>query len=249
MHFQLIPILEDMIAFYNLPRTPARFKIYLDKLQGETKDDMLLPIGHFNPMAKEHVNDKLNQLLDLRAEAVMQEALTEVNTQVPSMPDQTIEVVLNLADDLGGAWTNFYTTDFDSKFKLSALVSRNFCTPHFWSSEIFTEQVIQQRTLAYAYRTSYWIEHGALETLEDHLQQEIYVARKMNLPGANNMDVKDLEKIYETFRKEDDYSLIFNFFYGDQASRSLNYPSYGISETNGFDYACILADAKDKAIQ
>lgn len=43
--FVLHPILDTMIAFYELPRTPERFNRYLELLRGDTKGDLVLPIG------------------------------------------------------------------------------------------------------------------------------------------------------------------------------------------------------------
>ena len=60
MSFELLPIIDKMLDFYQNPRNSDRFQVYLKMLQGDTKGDLVLPIGGFNPMAKEHI-------LDLRA--------------------------------------------------------------------------------------------------------------------------------------------------------------------------------------
>ena len=50
--------------------------------------------------------------------------------------------------------------------------------------------------------------------------------------------IETTEDFYKKNRNSDHYNLIFNFFYGDEASKSLEFPTFGInSEINGFDYA------------
>jgi hypothetical protein len=79
MKFQLIPIIDRMLQLYAEPPSPIRFQKYLGMLQGDTKGDLALPIGGNNPMAKQHVSDKLNELKELGAEEIIKNALAEVN--------------------------------------------------------------------------------------------------------------------------------------------------------------------------
>lgn len=242
--FEIIPVLSFMEELYSQPVTPARFQEYITQLQGSTKGDLAIPIMGFNPMAKTHLLEKVRTLISLKAEAIAKEHLNEWSENFPSSKDIHLKVALNVADDLKGAWTNFYTTDFDSKFKINALVQRHFCAPHFWASEVYDPPMIRQRILQYALRTIYWIEHPRLQTLEDHLSQEQFVWH--NIPNVSapykEIPYSFLKNFYTTHKGSDDYSLIFNFFYGDQASASLNYPCFGITEMNGFEFAKILAN-------
>jgi len=243
MKFELVPILSIMEELYSQPISGDRFQAYLDKLQGASKGDLSLPIGGFNPMPKTHILQKIQALKNLQAESLMNQTLETLNAKIESSSSKTIQVVLNLADDLHGAWTNFYTTDFDSKFKLNALVSRNFCTPYFWTSEVYNEAMLINRTLAYAYRTIYWLKHQKLKTLKDYLAQEVFVHQQMDSPSLDmaEEDFLSLEQFYKEHNQEEDYSILFNFFYGDEASSSLHYPTYGIKVINGFQYAQQLA--------
>ncbi len=245
MTFHLFPILDEMEAFYGQPRSRERFQDYLSKLQGATKD-MVLPIMGFNPMAKEHVLEKIRELKALQAERLMEATISEFNETLEDAGDAQITVVLNLADDLKGGWTNFYTTDFDSKFKLNALVERNFCAPYFWSSESYTEQLINDRTLAYLGRTFYWKHHPKPITLEDHLKQEVFVCQRMRNTSEKGPsgEYESIERFFEVHRHSNQHSVIFNFFYGDSASQSLEYSSFGIQGKTGFDYAEWLAMQK-----
>lgn len=244
MKFELIPIIDTMLDLYAKPRSKERFQEYISMLQDGKKGDLTLPIVGFNPMAKEHILQKLAELKEQKAEQIIQDTLRSINVTLTEEQDQrTFKVVLNLADDLKGAWTNLYTTDYDSKFKINALVTRTFCTPFFWTSESYTEQLIRSRTLEYAFRTIYWLTNPKPKTLKDHIEQEIYVAERSKL-SCSNFDTNDfelLDNFYSKYQESDDYGIIFNFLYGDNASKSLEFSTHGITgKANGFDYAKVI---------
>ncbi len=232
-----------MFDLYEKPRSMERFQEYISILQ-DKKGDMTLPIVGFNPMAKEHILNKLAELKELKAEQVIQDTIDNLNpTLKKSQSEHVIKVVLNVADDLKGGWTNHYTTDYDSKFKISALVSRNFCTPFFWTSENYTKELIITRAFEYALRTIYWQSNPKPTTLKEHIEQEIYVAMndKVNAKKTDSPNFKLLDNFYSKNQLSEDYTIIFNFLYGDNASKSLEFPAYGITgELNGFDYAKII---------
>lgn len=242
MAFQLKPILSEIKDFYSKPISSERFKEYISKLQGNTKGDLTLPIGGFNPMAKEHILEKIDELEQLGAEKLMEKTIIEFNSTIKESIDEEFLVVLNIADDLKGGWTNYYSTDFDSKFKLNAFVNRKFCVPYFWTSESYSSEVIKIRTIEYLSRTLYRILNPQPKTLEEYLEQEIYVATMANY-GDNIIDktsFKEIEKYYLVNKDSEEYDRIFNFFYGNNGSESLGYKKYGIIETLGFDYAKLI---------
>ena len=248
MSFQLRPILSDIKELYSKPRSPQRFQEYLAMLQGNTKGDMALPIVGFNPMAKEHIMEKIAQLEALQAEELIADVLRDLNNSIEKDPHGEITVVVNIADDLMGAWTNGYTTDYDSKFKLSAFVSRRFCVPHFWTSENYSTELIETRVKSYAYRMQYLMVNPLPVTLEDHVKQETYVERELGLSIALDSDAyQALDNFYLDHRDSDDYSLIFNFFYGDDASSSLGYKTYGITGATGYDYSRYQSSREGKS--
>lgn len=238
MIFEIKPILDIMLSFYEKPISTERFNAYIKLLNGSSKSDLQLPISGYNPMAKKHLTDKIRELKSLKAELLMTEVLTEINSHLISKKNnEIIEVVINIADDLKGGWTNYYTTDFDSKFKLNALVNRNFCTPYFWSSETYTKDLIVKRTKEYIFRTLYWINHGKLKALKDYVNQERFVQSKMNEKTKNSSDdFLELKRYFNEHQNSDDYNLIFNFFYGDTVCEKLNYPKFGIGNFTGFDF-------------
>jgi hypothetical protein len=230
VNFELVPILDTMLDFYQKPRDFDRFQSYLALLQGDTKGDLARPIGGFNPMAKPYILDKLTALKDLEVEKLMAETLADLSSNKKNVP--VFKVSLTLSDDWQGGWTNRYTSDFDSKFKLNALIQRQFCTPVFWTSEDYSADTIYENTMEYALRTIYWVNKKARpQTLKDYFEQELFVAKNGNYKTPKPVcDTTTLRQFYKIYSDSDDYALIFNFFYGDTASESLGFKTFGTKE-------------------
>jgi hypothetical protein len=240
MTFELVPVIDVMLELYSKPRSIERFKDYISTLQGNSKDDMELPITGFNPMAKEHVSQKLEELRSLRAEDLVRECIAKIEWK----GEQHFKVVLNLMDDLKGGWTNRFTSDYQSKFKLSGLISRNFVTPVFWSSENYSEEIIIQRTLEYCYRSLYWLQHPKPKTLRDHLLQEKFVCDHAG-GKTEPIDVDPLRSFYEQHKETQDQVIISCFLYGDKANESLGNKTYGIREEfAGFKFARAISNER-----
>ncbi len=248
MRFQLKPILSEIKDLYAKPISTERFKAYISKLQGGTKGDMVLPIGGFNPMAKEHILQKISELENLNAEIVMGETIKEFNSTLDKSPTKEITVVLNIADDLKGGWTNFFSTDFDSKFKLNAFVNRQFCVPYFWTSESYSRALVESRTLGYLKRTLYRVNHPQPKTLEEHLEQEVFSASVENDDDQSYKEAnfREIENYYSENKLSEEYDRIFNFFYGDSGSESLGYKKYGIERPLGYEYAKQIAKIRKR---
>ncbi len=242
MQFTIYPILDTMIGFYQKPRGFDRFKDYLSILHGKSKTDMEVPIPYFNPMGKPHILTQLMIFRDMEIEEVMYKAIVEVTSDLPASINQTISVVFALADDLKGGWTNHYSTDFDSKFKLNAYVTRNFCIPVFWTSETYDIKTIQRVTQEYYLRTIYWKMNSKPLSLEDHIKQEIFVSRHCTIEyqSLSSIDYKSLDHYYNTHKTSTDHRRIFNFMYGDEACRALGYKTFGIVPSSaGYFYAAV----------
>ena len=232
-----------MKEFYLKPISNKRFEEYLAKLQGGTKGDLILPISGFNPMAKGHIIEKIEELEAIGAEHIIENVIEEINLNKEGSKETKFEVVLNLADDYKGGWTNHYSTDFDSKFKINALISRNFCTPYFWTSENYTEQLIKLRTKEYLNRTLYWLNGSKPKTLENHLEQEIYAIKNSidETYSENDSNFNVIANYYTENQKSEEYHLIFNFLYGDIACENLGYNQYGLEDRAGLKYAKHIA--------
>ena len=79
MRFELKSVLSEMKDLYSKPISNDRFKKYISKLQGYTKNNLALPISGYNPMAKGQILTKISELKVLDAELIMQEVIDEFN--------------------------------------------------------------------------------------------------------------------------------------------------------------------------
>ena len=240
MTFTILPTIDIMSALYRKPRNIERFKKYIQILEGGTKGDLAMPIGGFNPMGKDHVLHRLTELKELDAEGIINHKLNGLNKEFSEQfGDAVFKVALSLSDDLMGGWTNRYTSDYDGKFKLNAMVSRGFCIITFWTGELFDTQLIKERTIEACYRTMHWLEKPKPKTLEEHIAQEKFAASKIKY---HNEDLPEnfeaLDGYYKQNKDTEDYHVIFNFLYGDNASIELGFPAFGITDDMaGFKYA------------
>ena len=242
MRFQLLPVVDIMIELYQSPINADRFTKYMKILQGNSPGDISLPITYYNPMGKEHV---LKKLLDLKAfdiENVMKDTLNLINETISSKDSISVRVSPALADDLGGGWTNRFTTDYDSKFNINDLFKRNFCTPLFWVSEAYSIEKIKERTADYCYRVLYRSNNPQPLSLKDHIKQEAYVANQNVFKNKNRplTNFENIHRFYLDHKNSTGYPTIFNFLYGDSASKELGHAAYGIREEwAGYTYASL----------
>ena len=90
MKFQLRPILSEIKKFYSKPISKSRFKEYLSLLEGITKGDLELPITGFNPMAKDHVIQKIEELEALGAETILENLINEFNAEITEKKNERL---------------------------------------------------------------------------------------------------------------------------------------------------------------
>lgn len=237
-----------MISFYKEPKSIERFHMYLQLLEGGSDShrggELNFPISGFNPMAGEHIFERLIELRELNAEQIVEEVIAELNQNscVKNL-NSTLQVALNVSDDLKGGWTNRFTSDYDSKFKINGLVARNFCTPILWASEPFSKELIRIRAQEYIFRTIYWETNAKPITLKEHVNQELFVAENVGVKFEyKDRDFQDVQRFFEENMDTENYHVIFNFFYGDAASNSLGFPIYeSIKDVTGYNYVRLLA--------
>lgn len=241
-----------MLALYRSPANADRFTEYMNILQGNSPGDITMPVTFFNPMGKDHVLKKLMELQELNAEGLIEETLTIINnTATAAAISGEINVSLALADDMGGGWTNRYTTDYDSKFNINDLLKRGFCNPVFWVSETYSVAKIKERTADYCYRILYRLTSPQPLTLEDHIQQEIFVARHNPFSPQDKplCDFNSMDAYYNQYKEMSQPPTIFNFLYGDEACKELGHASYGIKHAfAGYSYAKLLAHKHEKSL-
>ncbi len=228
MTFELLPVLDAMIALYQEPASPARFEHYLRLMLNENRDDIVLPIGGYNPMAKPHVLEQLLKLRTIEVESIMQEVIAAENAECADLLGNEIFFVsLVLADDLMGGWTNRYTTDYSARFETEALLKRQFVTPYCWSSESIDALLIRSRIRAAMIRTAYQLTHSAATTLESHIEQETYIQEALGERGLLAGLSDSARTYYNRYKLSEEHGRIISFLYGDEAAKQLGYEPVG----------------------
>jgi len=86
MDIKHIPLLQIQRDLHERPRNMARFHEYLRTIFGgdvseENDIPQLVPLIAMNPMGRTHVNDRLEQLLALGAEAIAADAIADLGEQ------------------------------------------------------------------------------------------------------------------------------------------------------------------------
>lgn len=200
----------------------------LKLLQGDSKDDMHLPIAGFNPMAGSHTLMKLKELIGLDVEKRMIEHL---GTFQESFDDAyNLKVAINLIDDIGGSWSDRLITDYKNKFDNSGLLNRNFCVVPCWTSETFDMSIILKRATQCVIRAQFQFEYGIAKTLLEQIRQE--QSAELSITGATPSE-QTMAFIKEN-QKEDKEALLVSFWYGKEVIETLNYPNIDL-EQKGID--------------
>src|ERR1700761_1910416 len=104
IRFELMPVLQLMRSIYQMPLTAERFKRYLNILQNDQPGELVVPIGGFNPMAKEYAISKLEELSSFGIEELIKQTVEQIADPFKDGPASTFQIAFNMADDLNGGW-------------------------------------------------------------------------------------------------------------------------------------------------
>jgi hypothetical protein len=253
MTIHLYPLLQIQRDLYRLPRGMERFNTYLATLMQGQKMPELVPLIAMNPMAREHVAERLDELLAIDAEAVAAAAVDEGNRRLPPPPDPAPRLGLVVIDDAKGGWTGRGFLEMDLRFALYS-PKYNWITVMLWSSESWPAAKIRADVLAMLYRTAHMQRHGVAQTLDQLLAQEGRAARFADWPPAA-LDADDLEytrEVIASYRATSVYATMFTCLFGDDAARAAGYPPLGLSAYAGlalaYAEACERAESPEAAL-
>ena len=209
MLLEFLPTLEVHRELYSMPRGMERFRAYLARMTSGSSD-LALPIAAMNPMGKEHMISAVEAWIACGAEEAAVEAVREAAQRFSHRPDR-LRVALVLADDVAGAWTNRWTTDFAHRFESAALYKRDFAVGLLWASEPPSAERVRTVVLQSIGRAVYEREHGPARTLREKLEQERFASVPLGPPPpAEHLDATDAPTL-------------FACLYGDEAAKSLGY--------------------------
>jgi hypothetical protein len=221
---------------------------------------VVLPIGMANPMAKEHAVAKLDELLALGAEDIGAAAAREaegrlsavgapesrIDTAESNLAALEIKASIVLADDVGGGWTNRYTTDAMARFPGRGGLKRPFATALVWTSESLTAGAMRQEVLSAIYRVAYQQRFGLPSSLRARLDQEGLAAVFAGVePTLGEGELGRARAVIDALGDDPPYPKTFAALYGDAAAKQLGYQQLGLPPWAGFSVA--LARALEQA--
>lgn len=247
MLIDYIPLLSKQHELYEVPRGWDRFRQYLEVMQPGT-DDQFVPMFVMNPMAKEHVTARLDELLALDADGIAQRAGEKAALRLP-LVSETFKAGMILADDLQGGWTNRYLSEAQIRYGYTLSLQRRaraksdttapWVIGMMWVSEPATRQHVEWTIQVSVYRAAYLRQHGYPTTLRQMLIQEgLALIFADAQPAA--LDHDELEYSREVIRVHldtADFPVAFACIYGDPAASEVGYPPLGLSAGAGFAVA------------
>jgi hypothetical protein len=234
------PLLQIQRELCQIPRGPERFSAYVE-LMHDRNQQLLRPLHAFNPMCREHVNSRLDELLDCDAEGIADEALLEAEDRLGDLGNYRMGMVL--ADDIAGSWTNRDLVEVnDLRADLSYLLDRGWFVLTLWVSDEPSEESIRQQTLACVYRT-FWIQrYGPAKTLGEALRiagQSLLFAG-INLPKLSDEHydtIAEYANLYAAAELFAEFPTAFTILRGDLAAVRVGYPPLGIPDKGGLAFA------------
>lgn len=238
MTIEHIPLLKMQRDLHDIPRGMERFAAYLKSIVNDAGDDVEFPpLVGINPMAREHVAERLDELLALDADTIAGAAVAEVIQRVGD-GDLDLKHGLVVLDDVRGGWTNRTTVDFGLRFGGTINPKRPWITTGWWVSETPMPLTVRQVVLQSVYRVIYVHQNGVAQTLREKLQQERAVGLFAGLQPRYDADELDYTRqVIEPYLDSTDYAVTIAAVYGNQAANSLGYTPLGLSENAGLEVA------------
>ena len=241
----VVPMLREQRDLLDIPRGAARFRRYLDVMIGES-DDFVLPIQGFNPMAKPHVAEVLDKLLELGAEDVAARGVEEAGRRLGAeVAGHDLRVGLVVCDDVAGGWTDRELCEGHGLRRVpTPMLRRGWLVIGLWAGEPVSEGKVREEVLSGIYRQLDLQRHGAPRTLRQMMDLE---GRALAFAGAPSpaLDAEDLAYTREVIgphRDSEDFPTAFACLFGDAAARRVGYTPLGLSPRAGI--ALALSEAR-----
>ncbi len=244
-HVSLLQIQRDLHA---LPRGMERFQEYLKVMVNAEGDGLeLAPLVSMNPMGREHVAARLDELLALGAEEIAAEVVVEAMARLAEWPGDYRHGFV-VVDDLHGGWTNRYTTDAGQRIGVAApapSMSResnesrhHWITSMLWVSEQPSRAQLRATILVNIYRTGYIQHMGVAQTLAEIMAQEGAAASFAGIqPHLDADDLAYSSEILQPLWGESAFPVVMAALYGDEVARTLGYEPLGLSDRAGLAVA------------
>lgn len=240
-------ILQKQRELLALPRNLESFQTYLRTLSPDGATLEYPSLVMMNPMSKEHVAARLDELLALDADGIAMRALAEAAATVADAPGDC-QLALVLVDDQHGGWTNRYDYEFNqrgargrltTKDKRPAWLKEAWLTGILWSSEAATERAVREAVLTVVYRAAYVQRHGAAATLGAMLAQERQVmqAAGCTLPALDPTELAHTRAVLTPLLGATDMRTCIECLFGDAAGETLGFTPRGLRHWAGLALA------------
>jgi hypothetical protein len=234
--FHYLPLLQKQRDLYRLPRGPERFRKYLHEMIDWETEEVRLPLYNLNPMAKEHVPSRLDQLLALDADgiAAQEVAIFQEWNDSPG----TYQVILALGDDVAGGWTNRYAEEFRARFEPMKLHGLGWIIGLLWVSDLPSVEQIRETIRAALWRFSLIRERGEPKTLGERMHQEGIVLDRAGCQLPLEADELDYTRtILEPLVEATDMRTTIECLFGDEAGETLGFSRRGLVKNAGLALA------------
>jgi hypothetical protein len=233
MGLSAVEILKTQAELLTLPKGKERFDAYLAAMTGGT-NDLVIPIGSFNPMSKDHVSLVVDRLVELNAERIVAEVVADLNSKFPNFQD-AIKVGLVVVDDVKGGWTCRETIELERTTGVSGELKRHWISVLWWCSDDCTEDAVRLAATTQIFKAMEILNHGPVQTLGDWVDleaQAMRLARVTPSPAEHDWFNK-----FKSFTSAQDTPTLVSAIYGDPAAEKLGYIPLGFPTDAGSIFA------------
>ncbi len=236
MRLAYLPLLQVQRDLYDIPRGPQRFQQYIEMCR-DGHGGMGLPLAMLNPMGKDHVPALFDSYLAMDTDALATSLIEEAAETLAEISGE-FRVILTLADDAGGGWTNRFDWEFKHRFETKPFHRHGWLVGVLWTAHEPKIETVREELLTTLYRGAYIQQYGYAETLDEMLNQEAYA---LGMAGVEQwMDGDEVmysAEILLPHLQSDEYALQLVCFYGDVAAHDLGHPPQGLSDRAGLAVA------------
>jgi len=245
MRVEYVPVLKILRELYAKPRDMTRFREYVATLMGDGADwPALASIGLANPMAKEHVARRIDELL---AAGVEEEGADAARLAAKGLPgSDRLRVSLVIADDVGGGWTDRHLTEANARLAAKKPAQHGWATALAWASEPASRDLARAEVLAACYRAAHALRFGDPTTLREAATQEGRAAR---FAGVELPLAAGVERALAPHLDDATYATMFAGMYGDDVARKAGHRPLGVPDRAGFALGLAWARAKGDPVR
>ena len=235
MQIEYVPLLQTQRELHEVPRGMERFRHYIATITGDTDDVALPPLISMNPMGREHVAVRLDELIALGADAGAATAAAEAAAELEHVSGN-FKVGQVVVDDLRGGWTNRYTADFGMRAGRPVAATQGWISVPWWVSETPTPGAVRAAVRAAIYRRAYMLRHGHAQTVRQIMAQEGLAAvfAGARVPVLSSEELAYSRDIIRAYLDDSDWPTVLPCLYGDPAAYQLGYPQLGLPQWAGF---------------